>query len=128
MRKILLALVMATASFLLLPGSAEGHHGYAAFDTKTEVTFTAIVSDFHWTNPHCIVDFDVKDAKGQVHAWHGELTSPSHLAPKGWTAATLEPGDKITVTGYPGKNNVPSMWINKIILPDGKELKVEADN
>jgi hypothetical protein len=121
MKKAILAFLTVTM------GVALAHHGYAAFDTKAVVSFTTTVSDFHWTNPHCIVEFDVKDDKGQVRTWHGELTSPAHLSPRGWTATTLEPGDKITVTGYPGKNNVPSMWVTKITLPDGKELKVEAD-
>ena len=88
MKNVLLLLVIAA-------GIAMAHHGYAAFDTKSEVTFTGTVSDFHWTNPHCIVDLDVKNDKGDVRTWHGEMTSPAHLAPRGWTAATLEvlPGD-----------------------------------
>jgi len=120
MKNVLLVLVITAAL-------ATAHHGYAAFDTKSEVTFSGTVSDFHWTNPHCIVDLDVKNDQGQVRTWHGEMTSPAHLAPRGWTAATLESGDKVTVTGYIGKNNVPSIWITKIVLPDGKELKVEAE-
>jgi hypothetical protein len=119
--------VVTMASLFWIPGSAEGHHGYAAFDTRVALTFVGTVSEFHWTNPHCVVDFDVKDAQGQVRTWHGELSSPVHLVPRGWTAATLESGDKITVTGYPGKNNVPSIWVTKILLPDGKELKAEAE-
>src|SRR6266699_1955996 len=121
MRNVLVALVIIT-------GLAEAHHGYAAFDTKAVVTFQGTVTDFHWTNPHCIVDLDVKDDSGQVRTWHGELTSPSHLSPRGWTATTLESVDKIADTGYLGKNTVPSMWITKILLPDGKELKVAAEN
>ena len=120
MKTILLALV-------IMAGLADAHHGYAAFDTKSEVTFLGTVTDFHWTNPHCIVEFEVTDGKGQTRTWHGELTSPVHLAPRGWTATTLESGDKVAITGYPGKNNVPSVWITKILLPDGKELKVEAE-
>lgn len=128
MKNTVLAWMAMAAGLLLLPGSVAGHHGYAAFDTKTVISMTGTVADFHWTNPHCIVDFDVKDDSGHVRTWHGELTSPAHLAPKGWSATTLESGDKITLTGYPGKNNVPSMWITQILLPDGKELKVEAEN
>jgi hypothetical protein len=127
-KNILLPFMTMFVGLVLMPGSAAAHHGYAAFDRNVEITFTGTVIDFHWTNPHCIVEFDVKDDKGQVHAWKGELTSPSHLAPRGWSAATLEAGDKITITGHPGKNNVPSMWVTKIGLPDGKELKVEAEN
>ena len=113
---------------VILTGLAEAHHGYVAFDTKSQVTFKGVVTDFHWTNPHCVVDFEVKDDTGKVRTWHGEMSSPSHLVPKGWSAATLESGDQITVTGYLGKNNVPSLWIKQILLPDGKELTVEAEN
>ena len=127
MRNGLLGFV-TTASLLLTLGVAEGHHGYAAFDTKAEVTVEATVTDFHWTNPHCVVEFDVKDDTGHVRAWHGEVSSPRHLAPRGWTTTTLEPGDKITITGYPGKNNVPSMWVTKIVLPDGKALSSQLEN
>ena len=127
MKYCLLAFTIVATITLLIPGLAEGHHGYAAFDTKTELAMEGTVAEFHWTNPHCVVDFDVKDAQGQVRTWHGELSSPVHLVPRGWTATTLESGDKITVTGYPGKSNVPSIWVTKILLPDGKELKAEAE-
>jgi len=120
--------IVTTASLLLALGVAEGHHGYAAFDTKAVVTVEATVTDFHWTNPHCVVEFDMKDSAGQVRKWQGEMSSPRHLAPRGWTATTLESGDKITITGYPGKNNVPSMWVTKIVLPDGKALTSQLEN
>jgi hypothetical protein len=123
----LLAFTAVATIMLLIPGLAEGHHGYAAFDTKAELTVEGTVTEFHWTNPHCVVEFDVKDGAGHIRTWHGELSSPVHLVPRGWTAATLEAGDKITVTGYAGKNNVPSIWVTKILLPGGKELKAEAE-
>ena len=118
---------ITTALLLLMAGLIQGHHGYAAFDTKATVTLTGTVAEFHWTNPHCVVDFEVKDDKSQIRVWHGEMGSPAHLAPRGWTPTTLEAGDTITITGYAGKNNVPSIWVTKVLLPDGKEIKVEAD-
>ena len=119
---------LTTASLLVTAALIQGHHGYAAFDTTTTVTLEGTVAEFHWTNPHCVVDLEVKDDKGQIREWHGEMGSPGHLAPRGWTPTTLEAGDKISISGYAGKNNVPSLWVTKIILPDGKELKVEAGN
>ena len=35
--------IVTTASLLLALGVAEAHHGYAAFDTKAEVTIEATV-------------------------------------------------------------------------------------
>ena len=116
------------ATLLLLPGPAGAHHGLAAFDTSGEVTFKGTVTDFRFVNPHCVVEFEVKDDKDQVRVWKGELTSAGHLAPRGWTAATLEAGDEVTITGYRAKNGAPSIWINKIVLPDGKALTIDTAN
>jgi hypothetical protein len=116
------------AASILLPGPADAHHGLAAFDTSGEVTFKGTVTDFRFVNPHCVVEFEVKDDKDQVLEWKGELTSAAHLAPRGWTAATLEAGDEVTITGYRAKNGAPSIWINKIVLPDGKALKIDTAN
>ena len=112
----------------LIPGLSQGHHGWAAFDKDAVVTFTGTVTDFHFVNPHSVVEFEVKDEKGQVRKWQGELTSPAHLTPRGWTRTSLAPGDQITVTGYPAKNSAPSLWITKIRLPNGQELKPDAGN
>ena len=92
------------------------------------MTFKGTVTDFHFVNPHCVVEFEVKDDHGDVREWQGELTSSSHLAPRGWTANSLESGDEITVTGYRAKNGAPSLWITRIVLPTGKELKIDAAN
>jgi Family of unknown function (DUF6152) len=69
----------------------------------------------------------VKDDKAQVQTWKAELTSASHLAPRGWTAASLQPGDEVTITGYRAKNGALSIWANKI-LSDGKEIKLDSGN
>jgi hypothetical protein len=128
MKNMLLASLAVAAGFLAIPGSADAHHGYAAFDTKSVVTFKGTVTDFHFVNPHCVVEFDIQDDKGQVQSWKGELSSSSHLAPRGWTAATLQPGDQITIAGYRAKNGAPSIWVTKIALASGQELKLDGGN
>ena len=118
--------------FLLLAASAVAHHGYAAFDTSAEVTLKGTVTDFHFVNPHCVIEFDVKDDKGptpnSVQNWKAELTSANHLAPKGWTESTVESGDQLAITGYRAKNGAPSIWVTKIHLADGRELKIDTSN
>jgi hypothetical protein len=123
MKSLLLVFLAIT-----IPGSADAHHGYAQFDTKVVVTFQGTVTDFHYVNPHSVVEFDVKDGKGQVQSWKGELTSASHLNPRGWTATTLQPGDEITIAGYRAKNGAPSLWVTKIALANGQELKIDGGN
>lgn len=123
MKSLLLILLAITTA-----GSAGAHHGYAQFDTRSVVTLKGTVTDFHYVNPHSVVEFDVKDDKGQIESWKGELTSPSHLNPRGWTATTLQPGDEITIAGYRAKNGAPSLWVIRIALANGQELKIGGGN
>ena len=114
--------------FLLSASAALAHHGLAAFDTSAQVTLRGTVTDFHFVNPHCIIEFDVTDSKGSVQNWKAELTSANHLAPTGWDESTVQPGDQLAITGYRAKNGAPSIWVTKIHLPDGRELKVDTAN
>jgi hypothetical protein len=128
MKNTLLTLLAVAGGLFVSPRAADAHHGYAAFDTTATVTFQGTVTEFNFVNPHCVVEFDVTDDQGQVRNWKGELTSSAHLAPRGWTATTIEAGDKLTITGYRAKNGAPSVWITKIKMPDGKELKIDTAN
>ncbi len=69
------------------------------------VTLQGTVTDFKFINPHSLVLFDVKDDKGEVEHWQGEITAPNKLARAGWTKHSLNAGDKVTITGVVGKNN-----------------------
>jgi hypothetical protein len=127
MKNVRWTLLAFAASLLLMPGVASGHHGWAAFESKTTITFKGTVTDFHFVNPHSVVDFDVKDDQGQVQSWQGELTSAARLASKGWTATSVEAGDEVTITGYRAQSGVRTLRISKIVA-NGTELKIEAGN
>lgn len=111
---------------LLLPGAAEAHHGWAEFDESAEITVEATVVDFHYVNPHCVVEFNLKDDAGHVRRWQAEFSNPGVLSRKGWSAASLQPGDKLKLTGHPAKNNVPAIHVTKIRMPNGQEFKPET--
>ena len=127
MKNIWLTFLVIAASLFWTPRWASGHHGWAAFESKTTVTFKGTVTDFHFVNPHSVVDFEVTDEHGQVQKWQGELTSAARLASKGWTATTLEDGNEVTITGYRAQSGVRTLRISKIIA-NGTELKIEAGN
>ena len=109
---------------LLFPGLAIGHHGWAEFDEKAEVTLEGTITDFHYVNPHCVVEFDVKDEKGRVQKWQGEFSNPGVLSRRGWNAASLEAGEKLTITGHPARNGVAALHVSKILSATG-EVKLE---
>lgn len=93
-------LVLATGC-VMVPALAVAHHGFAVFDRANPIAVEGTVTEFHFTNPHCIIDFEVKDDKGHTQKWQAELTSPLHL--KGWTATSLEPGNGVKLNGYRAK-------------------------
>ena len=100
------------------------HHGTAAYDTSKIVTVNATMTEFRFINPHVQLFFDVKNDKGETEKWQAELTAPNKLTIAGWDKHTLKPGDSIKASGYVSKNDSHTMWINKLIGPDGDPLQL----
>ena len=99
------------------------HHGTnISYDHSNPITLTGTVTEFVWQNPHSQVYFDVKDAKGNIVHWAGEMNSPGVLSrQEGWTKRTLKAGDTITITVYPSKAGTPVGVVNKLIA-NGKTI------
>ena len=126
MRSKILVLIFGF-TFLALAGPTLAHHGTAAYDTKNIVTVKGTMTDFRFINPHVQLFFDVKNDKGEVENWQAELTAPNKLSRAGWDKHTLKPGDSITASGFVSKNDAHTMWINKLIGPDGEALHLFED-
>ena len=128
LKRIAVACAVVIAGLTAVPRRAEAHHGWAEFEYSSTVKLEGTVVDFHFTNPHCVVEFRVKDEKGKVTQWQGEFASPIELSRKGWTAATLQVGDQLTISGHPAKNGGPAMHVSGIRLGTGKDLIVPEGN
>jgi hypothetical protein len=113
---------LVLASGLAVSSSALAHHGNAAYDGTVVVLKGATVTKLVWANPHTLVLFDAKDEKGEVVHWNAELGSPSALANVGWTKASLQPGDVVTIYINQAKTKNPVGRIERIVLADGSEL------
>lgn len=103
---------------------ALAHHGSAAYETGNSLTFKGTVTEFRFMNPHCQVLFDIKNEQGEVEHWQGELTAPNKLARAGWTKHSLNAGDQVTVSGFPAKGGAHSLWIRKLVGPDGQPMQL----
>ena len=102
------------------------HHGNAAYDGTVTVLKNATVTKLAWANPHTIIQFDVKDDKGELVHWSSELGSPSALGLLGWNKASLQPGDVITVYIHQAKTKNSVGRIEHIVLADGSQLRDSA--
>ena len=118
MSRHLIALVV-TVALCAGAGPVLAHHGTAAFDLGKVVTVKGTVTSFDFSNPHCLVHFDVKNDKGETEQWQAELTAPTKLARGGWSRRTLKAGDTVTVSGPVSKSANHTIWTQKFIGPEG---------
>jgi hypothetical protein len=109
-------------TFFLVAGSAFAHHSPIVFDRTKQVTLTGVVTEFRWGNPHSWVHIDVMDKDGKVGNWGIEMDPASHLSREGWKSTTLKPGDKISVTVFPLRNDEKGGQYISVTLPDGTKL------
>jgi len=122
MKNRLLAASFVTVGVLALSGPALAHHGNAAYENTITEFKGATVTKFSWANPHALIDFDAKDAKGNPVHVVVETAAPQALRLIGWSKDSMAAGDTITVRMYLAKTGNPVGRLNKIILADGTEL------
>jgi hypothetical protein len=127
MRTKIFFLIVGVVAVLIASRPTSAHHGTAAYDIKNVVTVKGTMTDFRFINPHVQLFFDVKNDKGEVEKWQAELTAPNKLSRAGWDKHTLKPGDSITASGYVAKGDAHTMWINKLIGPEGEDLQLRED-
>ncbi len=118
---------MLGLAVVTLPAAA--HHGtLSTYDRDKQWTRDAVVTSFHYANPHPQLFFDLSDDKGNVEHWAAELLpNPAALLRAGWTRArsleALAPGTKVKITIAPARvagGNVGLLI--KVTSMDGVEL------
>jgi Family of unknown function (DUF6152) len=119
--KIIPALVLALG-MVSFSGLLFAHHGTAAFETDKKVTLKGTVTEWFWSNPHCLLQFDVKGDDGKVVHWIGETQNPVSMTDVGWSKTSFKVGDEVTVALFPVKNGLPLGRIVTVLLPSGKTL------
>ena len=120
-RMLVLLGISVMGLLVCLPASA--HHGNASYDYEKTVTLKGTVTNWLWSNPHCLLRFDVKDDKGEVRHWVTETSGPVDMLRIGWGANSFKAGDEITIDVMPSKNGTPVGRIRQVTLGDGTVLK-----
>src|SRR5256885_12587928 len=115
MKGKLLSAFLLGLTLLAVNGNLLAHHGNAAYDDKITEFKGATITKFGWANPHALIDFDAKDAKGKVVHMVVETAAPQALRLIGWEKGSLQPGDVVTVRMYVSKNGNPAGRLNQII-------------
>jgi Family of unknown function (DUF6152) len=119
-----LVMSVALIGALSFCSSVGAHHGQAVYDENNPIQLKGTVISFDWINPHCFVNLDVKDEKGNVVHWIAETVNPGKLARAGWTKDSLKPGDHVTLILTPARNGAHLGHFYKLTFADGRELTI----
>jgi uncharacterized protein DUF6152 len=104
MKHRLLVLFGVVIYLTLAGGPILAHHAfYSTYDRDKVIKIEGTLKEFLWRNPHSYVRVEAPDEKGEMQMWVVEWAAPAQLTENGLTSSTLRPGDKVIVTGHPGR-------------------------
>ena len=112
--------VLAVAMLLPLPLAA--HHGGAAYEVGKPVILKGTVTQWYYSNPHCLLTLEVRGEDGAVVTWIAETQGPSIMFAAGYRRDSFKPGDQVTVTVDPAKNGRPVGHIREAVTAAGWTL------
>ena len=121
--RLLRAWLFVIPVLVLSVAGASSHHAFSpVYDEKRTMTVEGIVTEFRFVNPHAMMFMDVTDQAGSVVKWVVEFAGRLNLSDVGWTAGSITPGERVTVTGNPTHTGSSRMFFRRIVRADGTEL------
>ena len=95
----------AVAGVLLMSGAALAHHSQVAvYHSNTEQKIEGELVQVLIRSPHSWVHVEAKDEKGEIQRYAIEWGGAAQLRNAGVDGKTLKVGDKVRITGRPGRN------------------------
>jgi hypothetical protein len=102
------------------------HHSWpVSYDRLVTVKGTLI--QFTWANPHPMMILEVQTNDGRKEKWTVGGPAINRMEANGWTKATVKPGDVITGIGYQFADGQKIVRLERVILPDGRDLRLYAE-
>ena len=119
--KTLCVLVILTLVSAVMPLSA--HHSWPISSDRL-VTVKGKVLEFTWANPHPMMTLEVQANDGKTEKWLVGGPAIIRMEANGWTKTSVKVGDVITGIGYQFANGEKVLRLERVVLPDGKELRL----
>jgi Family of unknown function (DUF6152) len=114
--------LLVALGLLAAPVALLAHHGGAFYDETKVVMVRGVVTDWVWSNPHCLLGFDVKDDKGNTVHWTAEVSNPPDMVARGWSRKMFKMGDDVTISMVVAKNGEPVGRIARVVI-NGKTFE-----
>lgn len=118
-----LAPVFAILALVSAAVPLSAHHSWPVNNSQL-VTVKGTVLDFTWENPHPMITLEVRTDDGKVEKWMVGGPAINRMEANGWTKTTVKTGDMITGIGYQFSDGQKIIRLERIIMPDGKEMRL----
>jgi hypothetical protein len=107
------------AAFAASGVAADAHHSlYGVYHTDRRATVEGVVAQFHFVNPHPFLIVEARDAGGRPQQWRMEMDNRRELVDVGLTEHTFKPGDKVVVSGSPGRSEqILGLYVRRLDRP-----------
>ena len=104
------------AAIIMCAAPAAAHHSLTEYDLAGKLTLTLTVREFHFVNPH---PYLVAESGGGAlkQVWRLELDNRFELVDIGMTAKTFAQGDRILVSGAPGRDQKSILYVRELDRP-----------
>lgn len=110
-------LLILSAVLSVLAGTADAHHSIAGmYDQSRRVTLDGVIAQYQFVNPHPFVVVDVT-TNGTTQSWKAELDNRWELQNVGMTPTTFNAGDRVVVSGSPGRDRTPLLYVWRLERP-----------
>jgi hypothetical protein len=124
-----LAIGLLWATVWTIDGTALAHHSYAAtYRADQTIRIDGVVAMFMYRNPHSTLQVLVSDPDGKSYRWACEWAGTRALDSDGVSNITLKPGDKVIITGLPGRNPEDHRLLVKSIVRPADGWKWSGDS
>jgi hypothetical protein len=84
---------------------AWAHHSFAGTYSSETVTIQGTVVEFLFRNPHSLVLVEASAEKNKTVKWAAEWGTAGQLSRLGIESDTLQPGDRVIISGNPSRNS-----------------------
>jgi hypothetical protein len=112
-----IAKLLVAGAVVMSAATVSAHHSFpATYHIDRTHTINGKVVAFLFRNPHSFVQVMAPDRSGKMQRWAIEWSAGAALAADNVSARTLRVGDKVAITGNPGRAaSDHRMRMNKIV-------------
>jgi hypothetical protein len=121
--KVLLVSALVTLALVCGAVPLSAHHSWPVNMSRL-VTVKGTITELAWENPHPMMTLEVRTDDGKMEKWLAGGPAITRMEANGWTKTTVKPGDVITGTGYQFTDGQKIIRLERVVLADGKEMRL----